>query len=834
MRHLVRASVPVSIVLLAAFFRLYRLDSLPPGLYSDEAINGLDIQGIFQGRAPIVFGDREPLFIYLQAVAVALFQQPELPLRLVAALFGIGTVGLTYLLAGKIFDRWTAALSSVGVATSFWVVDINRLGLRANTLPFFAMLSFYFLWVGLGRGKKGGNLTVQLLWPYVLAGFFLGISLYTYLAARLLPLIFVLILGWLVLCRALAWRRGLLILSTVGIVAAVAYIPLGSHLLNNPDVFFFHSGETSFFGTGTGKYSGPVSFLIHISNTLGMFTFHGDYNWRHNIAFRPVFDPVSSVFFITGLLYALYRFRSREYSFVVMWLFVMLLPGILSIESPHFLRTFAAAPSAYILAAVGFVQVARWLRGAVSRFHLNCARANGVYAVAVAGLVLAAGINTYRDYFETWATSPEVYHAFESEVTASARFLNTLRGEPLVLASATLVPHPTHMYLSRPFANLLWYDSRRALVLPGSDLPRQPSPASTAANPAASEAVFILYGDRNPWLATLDKVFPEGSVIFEGQRPDGVTAFSAFRVPDMARTGAAIEPPSPLRVNFDELVQLVGYGVQGTGVRGNISTVRPGETLGLSLYWKPLKPAGQPNLAFFTHLTDLRFTNWGQDDNIGYDSSQWRGGELVITRFDIGVRQDTPPGRYALRIGLYSRKTMDRLPISDSAGRSLGDALSLTPVKVVSSKDEAPKPQREMSTVFDRKAQLVGYDIATAQKSVGAETSGPLRPGEKLRITLYWKGLGAMKEDYTIFLHLTKPSGEPVAQADSQPASGAFPTSFWDEGEFIADAHEIAIPTGLPPGDYRLEAGMYRLQSGERLLADTGSDSVRLGAITVK
>ena len=62
------------ILLLAIFFRFYKLDSLPPGLFPDEAANGLDIFGILERQDyRVVYntnGSREALFFYMQAVFV--------------------------------------------------------------------------------------------------------------------------------------------------------------------------------------------------------------------------------------------------------------------------------------------------------------------------------------------------------------------------------------------------------------------------------------------------------------------------------------------------------------------------------------------------------------------------------------------------------------------------------------------------------------------------------------------------------------------------------------------------------------------------------------------
>ena len=71
-----RLCLLAAIVLLGAFFRLYRIDRLPPGETYDPAFYGLDALAILRGETPIffetnVFGGREPLFSYIVAACVA-------------------------------------------------------------------------------------------------------------------------------------------------------------------------------------------------------------------------------------------------------------------------------------------------------------------------------------------------------------------------------------------------------------------------------------------------------------------------------------------------------------------------------------------------------------------------------------------------------------------------------------------------------------------------------------------------------------------------------------------------------------------------------------------
>ena len=76
-----RCLLPLLIVAaVAAAFRFYRLDVLPPGLFFDEAVYGVDAAGIARGeRFPLMLEvdgikgrTREPLFVYLAAGLFAL------------------------------------------------------------------------------------------------------------------------------------------------------------------------------------------------------------------------------------------------------------------------------------------------------------------------------------------------------------------------------------------------------------------------------------------------------------------------------------------------------------------------------------------------------------------------------------------------------------------------------------------------------------------------------------------------------------------------------------------------------------------------------------------
>jgi len=89
--------------------------------------------------------------------------------------------------------------------------------------------------------------------------------------------------------------------------------------------------------------------------------------------------------------------------------------------------------------------------------------------------------------------------------------------------------------------------------------------------------------------------------------------------------------------------------------------------------------------------------------------------------------------------------------------------------------------------------------------------------GDILPLTLFWEALGPVEERYKVFIHLLDAQNHIVGQRDAEPGEGAEITTTWQEGEIIADNHGVLILPGTPPGEYRVEMGMYSLRSGQRL-----------------
>jgi hypothetical protein len=125
----------------------------------------------------------------------------------------------------------------------------------------------------------------------------------------------------------------------------------------------------------------------------------------------------------------------------------------------------------------------------------------------------------------------------------------------------------------------------------------------------------------------------------------------------------------------------------------------------------------------------------------------------------------------------------------------------------------APHPQEARLRDEQGEIAFLGYEL---DKTV-------LTPGHTLRLTLYWRNESPVSRDYTVFTHLLGEEYNPAngsflwGQKDNMPLDGTYPTSCWPENEVVLDSYAIAVQPDAPPGLYRIEVGLYLLETGQRL-----------------
>ena len=117
----------------------------------------------------------------------------------------------------------------------------------------------------------------------------------------------------------------------------------------------------------------------------------------------------------------------------------------------------------------------------------------------------------------------------------------------------------------------------------------------------------------------------------------------------------------PLQVEYAENVTLLGYTI-------NSKTIHPGDEIILCYYWKTKHPIEKNTLAF-THFDLIdktktkRITPQHLYANSIYPMNKWPANSLVRDAVIVRIPQDTPPGKYLIRTGLWDGIKSNLIPI---------------------------------------------------------------------------------------------------------------------------------------------------------------------------
>ena len=426
----------LSILIIASFLRLYNLAPahnsgafLPPGLYPDEAMNGNNAQesidtGDFKIFYPENFG-REGLFINIQALSINKFGHHPWALRLPSAIFGILTVLGLYFFTKELFkNEILALLASFLLATSFWHINFSRIGFRAIMAPFFLTWGLYLLLLGFNKLKNGVNFQ-KATSLHIIGGLIYGLGFHSYIAYRATPILFILILYFYFQeSKKGGWTKQFLhSFLHFFLFALIAFFPLGLYFLHNPHDFLGRTAGISIFNSQT-----PFKDLaFNILKTAGMFNVAGDFNWRHNIAGKPLlFWPVG-IFFLIGAYFSLRKIlKWRKWlspeSITWAWFLTAFLPVVISDEGlPHALRSILMVPPVFILSAIGGLKVYEIFK---LKFKNRWLLVIGCWLFF--SLLL---FEAYYSYFITWGKNPNVKNAFAYNDYIISGYLNSLPKE---------------------------------------------------------------------------------------------------------------------------------------------------------------------------------------------------------------------------------------------------------------------------------------------------------------------------------------------------------------------------------------------------------------------
>jgi hypothetical protein len=357
-----------AITVLALTLRLYRLDTLPLGIWQDEARHGMAALEILRDQSyrPVYASEVDlPAGVFYAIVpSLALFDVSTWSLRLPMALAGALLPLALYALARPLWGTMVALSSAALIGCASWSLSLSRIAWPTIFDPLLLLVALALLW----RATRSG---LRVALPLaLLSGLFTGLDAYTYHTGRLAPFWGLWLLLIVALWQYTAGTRSALLkhILVVGLVwaasLALTLTPLITYAANDPEGFSKRVSGVSLFGGSVAESGSPLALLAQSSLAYGgMLHVAGDPNGRHHLPGRPLLDPLTGTLSLIGLLWALHQWRTPPAALLLGWLGLGLAAGVFSTGGPHAMRAVGALAPSLVLAAIGLREAVHHLGG---------------------------------------------------------------------------------------------------------------------------------------------------------------------------------------------------------------------------------------------------------------------------------------------------------------------------------------------------------------------------------------------------------------------------------------------------------------------------------------
>ncbi|MFW5690972.1 MAG: hypothetical protein ACOCXZ_00615 [Chloroflexota bacterium] len=793
-------------LLLAAFgLHIIDLGSTPPGINYDSGYNVAHAVLMRDGEPlpPLLFDDRpEPAHRYLLAGWFHLL--PPLPFTalLLHGFIGLLTVALAYragwLLArqggrtvpGRAGAGVVAGLIAGGaVAAAMPHLFLSRGTYRAVLLPPLLLAALVALLAGLrAPGRRG---------PFIAAGAFSGAALNVYFAGIIAPV-------WLagaLLVAMIVPPRGQRLRLRHARAALLGFLPFGAVWLFTmtfiADPFFRLRGAGA--QTAVAYQGGPFDRLLEAFSAFYADAFH----WMtlYNVPGTPFLNPALAGLALLGLVVALARWYRVSGVMLVGGALGFILPGAFSELPTHPVRLIGALPFVALLAAVGALGIYRLaltlVRAPARRYLAPLLTAAALFISAGS---IAATHTRYHDFWtydaaaarwspaDDWRSIP---HNYSLPLVAAMQALHALDQPAYVPLNA----------LDDRIATIILQGGRYHTVTTAARYPLAELPEGVVFYPAR-DYLSIPTPDQYPLQALL---LPDAGTIVilpastgplvkqgEGTRPLDDPRYGwtvAYLTPRPAGPVPGYPPPRPDAATLD--------GALYPLTPRQVTPLLAGGPQPLVVEWRVESGFGRGLFTFVQLLDSARGLLAGDDRQalpFLYPSTRWQPGDVVPTLHTLWIPPEPPQAAYHWTLGAWaSPPGQDRLAAQTPDGVYLDDRLywgaaraqaDPAAVNVPLSDDAIPLDARLGETV-----RLEGYTLD--------------RRGGTLDLTLYWRALDAMPQDYTLFVHVMQ--GESIiAQRDAPPT---LPTWAWFPGELVPTRYSFTLPPDAEPE--AIYAGAY-------------------------
>lgn len=678
-------ALAVLVLLLAAVLRIWQLTTIPIG-FSESEIAQIDLMRdeiqhgdirvfheLNSPDSPNTMGQEELYHIFLAMCSFA-FGEGTFGLRILSVFAGLLTVAMIYSLGVRLFGYLAGLASATMIALMMWMVLLSRLVLVETLMPLFVSAVLLMLVRTMPVYHRARAETSNTI-DFAALGVLLGLGLYVHPHSLLVLLLSIIFIAYIIIWHSpLSSRR----MSYIGFSLLILVIIAIPYLLSSIRLPELDATNRLF-----GHYG---SITASVGSFFASLFWRGDAMAVHNLPNRPLFDMVSGVFIILGIILAILNWRKPRYMLVLIAGAVLAPVAILSDHAPNFIAMTIIIPVLALFFGLGLSTVIRQMPEK-TRF------------VGIIGLFLLLFFNLYwtvNDLFIRWPQLQAVQTAYNSDIGKLAHYLDLTADKiPTVLCypnwdverdiNAPLTKTELLLlFMNHDSAKIRYVNCRSGFLFINAGEHQQ----VVIANPDIYEQIPQRIKD---WLAlgTVVKDMPDNSVIEMRVQQELFDALGVFTTttPASFPTAADVSDgvPIPPEIRFGGNITWLGYETDTNPV------YTPNSTVYVTTYWR-IEGLVPSDLLIFTHILSDSSTLAANRDSIAVKPSQLQERDVYLHIADIALAENEEPGDYVVSVGVYQSSSKERLPVFDQNNEVRGNRIFLYPISIVLPESEENSP----------------------------------------------------------------------------------------------------------------------------------------------
>ncbi len=645
-------AIAVGILLLAAFFRMTDLATLPPGLSDNEITNARFVDNVKQGQISVFYDfddeGREGLYHVVVAFITVFTGEGTLGYRILSVWLGLLSIAMIYTLARHLFNPTVGILSAGLLAVNMTSILLARTVSSDAVVIFLAAATMLALSRSLPIYRTTRIVTANTL-SFAVLGVVWGISFYIHPSSLFIVLGSMIFIIYLLFIRRAMSRIRRSYTGFAILVMLIITMPYLISSINRPELA---AGQRIF-----SDYSNGI--ISSVANGLQAIVLEGDTNPLHNLSGRPLVDAFSGLLMLFGFFTALYRWREPRFMLPTL-MFVFSLPVAMVVSnSPNFSQFGIILPPLMLLFGVG----------AYSILRLSVFRDPVFRWMAIAGVILILSFNTlwtWQDLFVVWRTNDDVMTAFNGELGQIAHHLDVTGDDiPTVLCNSEWQLETSTIDLNDS-DTMLFMMNRANFEFREADCSSSMIFADGGAN---EQIVFFDETTRDMMYPYLQDWLNNGTYVVDSVPRDAIiqletsdlvadTAGAFITTSPVAyapEAVGAIQPVSP-PIRFGGNLTFLGYEPEIE------RTYSPGDVIDVITYWR-VEGLLPRDLTLFTHVLSDPVTLFANRDVISVNPNRLQERDVFIQVTQIQLPETALPTEYFISVGAYGESIEDRLDV---------------------------------------------------------------------------------------------------------------------------------------------------------------------------